>query len=157
MKTVYIETSIPSYYFETRTQRHAQVWRGVTRQWWDQYRTSYRLFTSPFVIAELSKAPVEKARLAISLLADIPHLPTPPEIETITNHYIASKVMPADALGDAGHLAISSYHGIDFLLTWNCTHLANANKFRHIEVENRRLGLSIPMLTTPELLIPEVS
>ncbi|MFG0285997.1 MAG: hypothetical protein ACF8R7_16390 [Phycisphaerales bacterium JB039] len=63
--------------------------------------------------------------------------------------------MPADAAGDAGHLALASLHGIDFLLTWNCRHLANANKMRHMAVLNGRLGLQTPVITTPFNLAAE--
>jgi hypothetical protein len=63
--------------------------------------------------------------------------------------------MPADDAGDAAHLAVASYHGVDYLLTWNCRHLANANKFEHIRVINRRLGLMTPELVTPEQLFEE--
>jgi hypothetical protein len=63
--------------------------------------------------------------------------------------------MPADARGDAAHLAMASLHGIDFLLTWNCKHLANANKTGHIRVINQRLGLHVPVLSTPMTLVPE--
>ena len=57
--------------------------------------------------------------------------------------------MPRDAGGDALHLALASYYGLDVLLTWNCRHLANPNKFGHIESVNTELGLSVPLLTTP--------
>ncbi|MEK6702677.1 MAG: type II toxin-antitoxin system VapC family toxin [Planctomycetota bacterium] len=157
MKTVYIETTIPSYYFETRTAEYAQAWRGLTRKWWDEYRSRYQLVTSSLVLLELAEAPAERRRQALALLQDVPVLPRTPEVLSITKHYIASKVMPGSALGDAGHLAVASFHGIDFLLTWNCVHLANANKSRHIQVENNRLGLSVPILTTPALLVPEDS
>jgi hypothetical protein len=65
------------------------------------------------------------------------------------------QIMPADDAGDAAHLAVASYHGVDYLLTWNCRHLANANKFEHIRVINRRLGLMTPELVTPEQLFEE--
>ncbi len=64
--------------------------------------------------------------------------------------------MPADPSGDALHLALASYHECDFLLTWNCQHLANANKFQHIRIINVMLGLHVPSLVTPlELLAGE--
>ena len=69
--------------------------------------------------------------------------------------WVKLRVMPRDAQGDAAHLAFASFYKMDFLLTWNCAHLANANKARHISVVNGRLGLFVPVLTTPELLIPE--
>lgn len=63
--------------------------------------------------------------------------------------------MPGDALGDAAHLALASVHAVDYLLTWNCKHLANANKTQHLRVLNARLGLHVPILTTPLTLVPE--
>ncbi len=63
--------------------------------------------------------------------------------------------MPDDSAGDAGHLAMASMHSVEFILTWNCRHLANANKQQHIHVVNNRLGLGTPRITTPFELIPE--
>jgi hypothetical protein len=71
----------------------------------------------------------------------------------IVQAYIQHRIMPADPLGDALHLALASYHRCDFLVTWNCKHLANANKFGHIRRVNAVLGLYNPSLVTPlELL-----
>jgi hypothetical protein len=71
----------------------------------------------------------------------------------IVQPYIKHKVMPADPAGDALPLALASYHKCDFLVTWNCLHLANANKFGHIRRVNTLLGLFTPTLATPlELL-----
>jgi hypothetical protein len=67
----------------------------------------------------------------------------------IVNAYIQRKVMPNDPVGDALHLALASYHKCDFLLTWNCNHSANANKFGHIRRVNAMLGLYVPLLVTP--------
>lgn len=63
--------------------------------------------------------------------------------------YVRNRLMPAEAGGDAFHLAMASVHAIDFLLTWNCRHLANANKMEHLRVINTRMGLSVPIVTTP--------
>ena len=79
-----------------------------------------------------------------------------PDIAGIVTIYVENRVMPADDAGDAAHLAVASYHGVDYLLTWNCRHLANANKFEHIRTINRRLGLLTPELVTPEQLFAEV-
>ena len=74
-------------------------------------------------------------------------------IAEIVETYVDRKVMPLDPVGDALHLAVASYHRCDFLLTWNCRHLANANKFDHIRRVNTMLGLFVPALVTPlELL-----
>ena len=76
-----------------------------------------------------------------------------PAITEIARAYIQHKVMPIDPAGDALHLALASYHKCDFFVTWNCQHLANANKFGHIRRLNTMLGLFVPALVTPlELL-----
>ncbi|MBT5020449.1 MAG: hypothetical protein HON04_17090, partial [Planctomicrobium sp.] len=77
-----------------------------------------------------------------------------PVIE-IVEAYIARMVMPNDPTGDALHLALASYHQCDFLATWNCKHLANANKFDHIRRVNGILGLTVPSLVTPLELLGE--
>ena len=146
---VYIETTIPSFYFETRSSPRVQEWRTTTREWWAKQRSHYEVVTSQYVLDELGLAPRAKAASALALLAGVRVLPTPPAIERIIEEYTRRKLMPADAVGDAAHLAITSLHGVDFLLTWNCQHLANANKVPHIRAVNESLGLSIPTLTTP--------
>lgn len=80
-------------------------------------------------------------------------LPIEAAITDIVASCIRRKVMPADPTGDALHLAIASFHKCDFLVTWNCQHIANANKFGHIRRVNNLLGLFVPALVTPlELL-----
>ena len=90
------------------------------------------------------------------MIADLPLVPDVAEIDAIVDTYVSQHVMPADPRGDALHLALASYHHCHFLLTWNCRHLANANKFEHIRHVNSNLGLFSPILTTPyELLVDE--
>jgi hypothetical protein len=83
------------------------------------------------------------------LLKDVPVLAIEPAIAEIVQAYIRHRAMPANPAGDALHLAIASYYRCDFLLTWNCKHLANANKFAHIQRINVLLGLHNPRLVTP--------
>lgn len=76
-----------------------------------------------------------------------------PAIAEIVEAYVQHHLMPADPTGDALHLALASFHKCDFLVTWNCRHLANANKFGHIRRVNQLLDLYVPVLATPlELL-----
>ncbi len=85
----------------------------------------------------------------IALLQSIPLLDVTLDVLEIVEVYIAHKLMPGDRSGDALHLALASRHNCDILLTWNCVHLANANKVRHIQRVNALLGLSSPVLATP--------
>lgn len=155
MPSVYIETTVPSYLCESRKTAQAVAWRAVTRDWWDCCRSGYELNTSRFVLAELSRAPATKARSALAILEGIRVLDEPSGLSEVVEYYIGHRLMPAEAGGDAVHLALASMHSIDFLLTWNCRHLANANKIQHLTVLNARLGLHVPVITTPLTLMPE--
>jgi hypothetical protein len=155
MPSVYIETTIPSFYFETRTDPTIVAWRGATRRWWHEFSQRFRLVTSEVVHVELAAAPQPKGAQCLGLIERVEVLQQPPGIDAVIDYYIQNKLMPRAARADAAHLAIASWHGVDFLLTWNCRHLANAGRVRHIAVLNGRLGLSTPVATTPDLLIPE--
>jgi predicted nucleic acid-binding protein len=150
---VYIETTIPSFYHEVRTAPDMLARRQWTREWWDEARGDYALVTSVAVVDELSRGDFPQREQALALINDLPLVPVEAAIAEIVKAYIQHKVMPHDPVGDALHLALAAYHKCDFLLTWNCRHLANANKFGHIRRVNVMLGLYSPLLVTPlELL-----
>jgi predicted nucleic acid-binding protein len=89
------------------------------------------------------------------LLEALPLLDEPDAVAEVVAAYIRHLVMPTSLTGDALHLAIASFHGCRFLVTWNCKHLANANKFDHISRVNTMLGLSTLHLVTPLELLGE--
>ena len=152
-KTVYVETSIPSFYHEVRTEPEMIVRQKWTREWWKVARKRYELVTSPAVVNELERGDYPHRLKCLKLISLLPLLAVEPAVVEIAEAYIARHVMPADPVGDALHLAIASFHRCDFLVTWNCQHLANANKFDHIRRVNTLLGLFVPALVTPlELL-----
>jgi predicted nucleic acid-binding protein len=155
-KRVYVESTIPSFYYEARPQPEMVARRQWTRQWWDEQRRHYEVVTCTPVLEELRRGQYPNQAEVLGLLADVPLVPVPDEIGEIVEAYIEHHVMPADPRGDALHLAMASYHRCHFLLTWNCEHLANANKFEHIRHVNALLGLFVPALVTPvELLLWE--
>jgi hypothetical protein len=150
---VYIETTIPSLYHETRTNPDIVARREWTRQWWATAANRYQLVTSPAVLDELAAGPSDRSADWLALVAGLPILTVEASIAVIVQTYIQHMVMPADPAGDALHLALASFHKCDFLVTWNCEHLANANKFGHIRRINTMLGLFVPSIVTPlELL-----
>jgi hypothetical protein len=150
---IYIETSIPSFYYEARPEPHMVARRDWTREWWDDYGHLYELVTSVPVIEELQEGVHPHKGEALQLISGLPMLPVEDVIVEIADTYIRRYVMPDDPRGDAIHLAMASYHRCQFLLTWNCEHLANANKFEHIRHVNALLGLHVPMLVTPLQLL----
>jgi predicted nucleic acid-binding protein len=150
---IYVETTIPSFYHEARSSPDVVARRDWTRLWWESASQLYELVTSPAVLDELSGGLPERGMMRLDLVRDLPLLPIEPPILEIVQTYIRYKLMPADLGGDALHLALASFHKCDFLVTWNCRHLANANKFGHIRRVNTMLGLFVPALVTPlELL-----
>jgi len=150
---IYIETSVPSFYYETRPDRDLQARRDWTRQWWALPKFDQELVIGLPVISELEETPPPKRDKAIALTAQLRLLPYVAEIAEIVDVYFAHKLMPLEAQGDADHLALASFHNCDMLVTWNCKHLANANKFGHIHRVNALLGLRTPALVTPLQLL----
>ena len=130
--------------------------RHWTRRWWDEYASNYELTTSQAVIRELERGEYGARTDAVDLVVSLPRLDAESDdIDNIIDVYLDNQLMPKDRLGDALHLALASVHKCDFLLTWNCAHIANPNKFDHIHTINTRLGLKVPKLVTPMQLIEE--
>lgn len=150
--TVYIETTIPSYYCDDRPALSGDIAR--TRQWWDEERCDYECFISPVVLDELGTGSYPTQAACLALVEALPVLAVEPEVLEIAEAYRARRLMPEDPAADAIHLALASYFRMDYLITWNCRHLANANKARHLEVLNVQMGLAVPRLVTPHLLLP---
>jgi hypothetical protein len=149
----YVETSIPSFYFEVRQEAEMVARREWTRAWWVNATLTAELVTSLAVLEELERGDFPARSDCLALIANLSVLAVEAPILEIVQAYIRHRVMPADPSGDALHLALASYHRCDFLVTWNCKHLANANKFGHIRRVNGLLGLFTPALVTPlELL-----
>lgn len=149
MQTVYIETTIPSLYFDERTDSKTAARCEWTRHWWENHRRNYRLFTGAPVIEELSRGDHPHKADKLRLMEGVEILPITAVIIEAVEAYIQRYVMPQDPGGDAAHLAIASFYKCDYLLTWNCVHLANANKTGHIRRVNTILGLHVPQLVTP--------
>jgi len=107
-QTIYIETSIPCFYYEVRTEPDMVARREWTRQWWDAFRDHYNLVTSEVVLDELNNADYPNKKDIIELLNAVPLLPVESAITEIVQTYIQHKVMPQNPLGDALHLALTN-------------------------------------------------
>ena len=152
-KLIYIETTIPSFYHENRQKPELIAMRNWTREWWHSSVAAHSFVTSDAVIAELDFTPEPKRTDSPALMAGVPILEGPPEIDDTVEFYIAHRLMPADLVGDARHLALAAWHGCDILATWNCRHIANPNKLEHIHRIHDLLGLRTPVLATPFQLL----
>jgi len=148
-KSIYIETTIPCFYHEIRMEPEMVARKNWTRQWWDTERYNFNLYTSEAVIQELNSGEYPIKNEALQLIDEIDLLEIDEDIQNIVDIYLSNHVMPNNRLGDALHLALASYYKCEFLLTWNCVHIANANKYRHIKIVNEKIGIYNPTIVTP--------
>lgn len=148
-KRIYIDTSIPSSYYTLRTDEDALAKQRITRQWWSVYANQFSLTSSIAVIGELARGKSDATQPRRTLIEGIELLPITDRILQIAQIYIDRLIMPQDPHGDALHVAITTYHNVDAILTWNLAHIANPNKIDLIQQVNRELSLPTPDLTTP--------
>ena len=153
--TVYLDATIPSFYFEDRPGTIIQAWHQITVEFWDRVRGNYELYVSDETLRELQEVgyPESKREKCLALVAPLPRLAVTPEVIDLAAYFVQEGAMPANDLGDAFHLAYATWFRVKYLLTWNCKHLANANKFEHIQVLTARQRLVAPLLVTPQQLL----
>jgi predicted nucleic acid-binding protein len=156
MKSVYIETSIVSY-LTARPARDlmAAAWQNATSRWWETQRHRFELFTSQLVLDESKEGHPEAAQRRLDALAGIPHLPIPDAVTELAYTLLAEGALPQKATDDALHVALCAYHGVDYLLTWNCRHIDNAEMkplMRSVCVVH---GHTCPEICTPLELMGE--
>jgi predicted nucleic acid-binding protein len=150
--SVYIETSVISALLDERKDPIRLVRHESSLKWWSEQSQFFELYTSEAVYFELANGPSFDSASILAYLDHMTRLPVDAEAT-----YQEQKLMPREEAGDAVHLAVASVHEIEYLLTWNCQHLANTNKTRHLQTINRRLGLFTPVLLTPDMLVREDS
>lgn len=154
MDTVYIETSIISYLRQKPSSQVVTAARQVlTHRWWNNERVNYQLVVSQYVIDEASGGDPTLAADRLLALDGIPLLPHAPEIPQIANAIMSLGVLPPNAQVDALHIATVAHHRVQYLLTWNCKHIANARILPHIQGMLTDLGIPIPIICTPEEML----
>jgi len=151
---VYIETTIVSY-LTARPSRDlvSKAHQQITRRWWRTRRTDFDLFISPLVLQEAGYGDAKAAERRLDALRDVPILAVVPGALAIAQALRNRGPIPNRAEADALHIAIAAAHGVEYLLTWNCTHIANAQMRSSIERLCRTQGFEPPILCTPEELL----
>jgi len=125
----------------------------LTHRWWDDERENYELVVSQYVVDEVSAGDPTLAAERLETLEAIPLLPNAPEIPQIANEIMALGVLPTNAQVDALHIAAVAHHRIQYLMTWNCRHIANARILPRIHGVLTDLGIPIPIICTPEEML----
>ncbi len=154
--SVYIETTIPSYLTAWRSPELIMAAnQEATRSWWEVSRSHFELFISQVVLEEASAGDKEAAKRRLSYIEGLPELDVSTEAETLASRLLVESALPKKAETDALHIAVATVHGMEYLLTWNCRHIANAVMRPKIEEISRAAGYEPPVICTPLELMEE--
>jgi hypothetical protein len=153
-ETVYIETSILGY-LTARPSRDLVVAANIeiTREWWDTRRSDFQLYSSQTVIKETSQGDAALATQRLEIVRDLALLDLNQSVLDLAEHFLERSSLLAKADVDAVHIAAATVHGMDYLLTWNCKHIANAQIQRKLAEISLDLGYELPILCTPYELL----
>ena len=147
---VYLETTIVSYLTAWKsTELVMAANQEATRCWWEEHRAKYDLFVSEVVVREASAGDPDAAARRLAVLSNLPELAIIEEAIDLANALIRRAPLPEKAQLDALHIALSAVHGMDYLLTWNCRHIANATLRHGIEATCQECGFVSPVICTP--------
>ena len=154
--SVYIETTIVSY-LTARSSRDLvqRAHQQLTRRWWRTRRSQFDLYVSPLVLQEAAGGDSLRARRRLAALKEVPILDATSDAMRLAAALSGSGAVPTQAIVDATHIAIATVHGMAYLLTWNCAHIANATMRTRIETVCRNEGYEPPVSCTPEELMED--
>lgn len=153
--TVYVETTIPSYLTAWPSRDLVRAaHQQITREWW-AHRDGFDLYTSRLVVQECQAGDEHAAADRLAALQGIPLLEQTPEAADLADALVRDVPLPQKAAADALHIATAAINGMEYLLTWNCTHIANAALRPRIEAVCRAAGFEPPLICTPEELPTE--
>jgi hypothetical protein len=157
MATVYIETSIVSH-ATARPSSEANVaaLQIQARDWWRIERPKFDLVTSQLVIAEASAGDPDAAEDRLRLLSGVPLIPITDECRRIAAALVSASMMPAKAAADAPHVAVAAFAGVEYLLTQNCRHIANAHTLPSVYATLAKLGCGGVLICTPAEFLGDI-
>lgn len=151
---IYLETTIPSYLtaWPSRDLITAAN-QQTTRDWWAFRKAAFEVYISQLVIQEASMGDPEAAIRRLEAIKDIPELDISNAAKSLAKALVVDGPLPEKAELDALHIATAAVNGMDYVLTWNCTHIANAVFRHHIEAICRSVGYEPPVICTPQELM----
>lgn len=147
---IYVETSVISY-LTSRPSRDLIVaaHQEITREWWAVRREAFSIAVSTLVADEASRGDADAAGARLAALAGIESMSIAPDAVTLAQELVVRGALPKKALADALHVALATLWRADYLLTWNCTHIANGETLPLVESSLRALGHTPPRILTP--------
>ncbi len=151
---VYLETTIVSYLTAWPSRDIIMAAnQEMTREWWTNCRNAFDIFVSQIVIKESNAGDSEAAQRRSEVLTQLPRLDITDEVESLATDLMLGIPLPVKAQADTLHIAVSAVNGMDYLLTWNCTHIANATLRSKIETICRSAGYEPPVICTPQEML----
>ena len=151
--SLYLETSVIGAYLDNGEPFR----RDLTIRWWEHEMNGYRAVVSPLVSRELERIPEPHRSSYLNLVAPLEQVELTEEAAILADGYISRGIFHRKYIADALHVAIASYHKIDYLVTWNFGHLANVRRQARIRLFNTAAGFFVPMIVTPEFLVSEAT
>jgi predicted nucleic acid-binding protein len=150
METIYIETTIVSYLVANPSQDLIlTAHQKITREWWREERGRYRCVTSEEVIREASLGDPTMSRRRLEALSEIPVLRMDDAVRLLAKELVQERLLPPAVISDALHTAVASLHNVEYLLTWNCRHLANPHLQKGLRMFMAARRLVLPEICTP--------
>ena len=150
MKSVYLETTIISY-LVARPSRDLVVaaHQSVTQEWWEKERPKHRCVVSEEVVLEAGRGDPAMAKRRLQVIMGLEVLDVSLEMRSMAMELVRSGVFPKSMLSDAVHISVAMRRQLDYLLTWNCRHMANMAVVARLERIAQGLGGKLPMIGTP--------
>lgn len=154
MVTVYLETTVPSYLAALPSRdlviaAHQQV----TREWWEKAKERFEIVISEAVLAEIQAGDPDAISRRMEIVKDLPILELNEDVRHLTRIYDQRLGLPTKAKADLLHISFAVSFEVDFLVTWNCAHIANGEVVRKLLHTNRELERNTPLILTPEELL----
>lgn len=155
-ETVYIETSLVGY-LTARPSNNLILMANleITRRWWDTRRSQFTLYISQVVLDEAAEGDSEMATRRLEILQNLSVLELSGAVQDLGAQFLKRSNLPSKAADDAIHIAAATVHGLDYLLTWNCKHIANAQIQRKLTEICFDCGYKLPTICTPYELMGE--
>jgi predicted nucleic acid-binding protein len=154
---LYVETTVISYLTAwPSTEIVMAAHQQITQEWWRRRRDDFDLFVSELVRQEASAGDAEAAKRRLEIVDSLNMLSVDQYSRQLASELFQQLRLPARALTDAAHIALAVIHGMDYLITWNCRHIANASLRNMIESITASLGYIAPTICTPEELMEEL-
>jgi predicted nucleic acid-binding protein len=154
MRMVYVETTIPSYLaaYPSRDLIIA-AHQQITHDWWRNARDRFSLYISEAVWDEIQAGDSEAANRRSQIIEGLPILAFSQDVMALVQAYDQRLGLVGRARADVVHLAFAVAYRMDYVVTWNCRHLANGETIRRLRDANEELHRATPIIVTPEEIL----